>query len=405
MSSSIVTFGRAVRKGSHVIIGLYGESGSGKTYSAILLGRGLAGPTGKLALLDTETGRGLIYAKVAGGYDYAELTPPFTPERYSEAVKAAEAAGYDVLVIDSASHEWEGLGGILETADASNKQGLVKWAAPKARHKKFVQTLLSTRMHLVLCLRAKEKMVQARNPATGKEEIVSQGFVSVQDKRFIYETTVQLFMRGNGKRGTYAVEKCPEDLLGAFPEGARVSVQTGQAIAEWVAGGAPIDHAVEALKREAEEAAAGGTEAFRAWWASDAVKPRRAALRDALPNLQSIAAEADAERERQHTQFAPAGAAGGQQDDGLADPFGAAVTPFPKQQPEPTDAELDAQAAVEKLIEGVRDQKTIPEIDDYWEGNRRLVEQLPPEQAAKVRAAIEAHRGAIQHAAARRAAR
>lgn len=400
---SIVTFGRAVRKGSHVIIGLYGESGSGKTYSAILLARGLVGPAGKLAMLDTETGRGLIYAKVAGGYDYAELTPPFTPERYVEAIRAAEAAGYEALVIDSASHEWEGLGGILETAEASGKQGLVKWAAPKARHKRFVQALLSTRMHLVLCLRAKEKLVQGRNPATGKEEIVSQGYVSVQDKRFIYETTVQLRMHGNGKRGTYVVEKCPEDLLGAFPEGAKISTETGKAIAEWVSGGAPVDHAMEALKREAEEAAAGGTEAFRTWWASDAVKPRRAALRDFLPNLQSIAAEADAERERQHTQFAPAA---GQQDDGLADPFGAAVTPFPKQQqPEPTDAELDAQAVVEKLIEGVRDQKTIPEIDDYWHGNVRLIEQMPAEYAAKVREGIEAHRRTIQQGAARRAAR
>lgn len=331
---TIVTFAPAVRKGSHVIIGLYGESGSGKTYSALLLARGLAG-NGKVALLDTETGRGLIYAKVAGGYDYAELTPPFTPERYSEAVKAAETAGYDVLVIDSASHEWEGLGGILETAETSGKQGLVKWAAPKARHKKFVQTLLSTRMHLVLCLRAKEKLVQKQ--VNGKQEIISEGFVSVQDKRFIYETTVQLFMRStNGKRGSYVVEKCPEDLLGAFPADEKVRIETGKAIAEWVSGGAAIDHTLEALKREAAEAAGGGKDAFGKWWNSEAVKPKRGRLRDQLSNLQSIAAEADAERERAHTQFAPA-ASEQQQDDGLDDPFGSQPAPTPH---DPTTGEV-----------------------------------------------------------------
>lgn len=387
---SIVTFGKAVRKGSHVIVGLYGESGSGKTYSAILLARGLVGPTGKLAMLDTETGRGLIYAKVAGGYDYAELTPPFTPERYVEAIKAAEAAGYEALVIDSASHEWEGLGGILETAESSGKQGLVKWAAPKARHKRFVQALLSTRMHLVLCLRAKEKLVQGRNPATGKEEIVSQGYVAVQDKRFIYETTVQLRMNGNGKRGTYVVEKCPEDLLGAFPEGAKISAETGRAIAEWVAGGAPIDHALEALKREAEEAAAGGTEAFRTWWASDSAKPRRAALRDFLPNLQSIAQEADAERERQHTQFAPAGG-GGQQDDGLDNPFGADAsagsgTAAP-------DAN-DWPALYEQLLDGVSTETTIAGVRDFEDARKSYYAALgkaSPELLAKLRSATEEH--------------
>lgn len=369
---TIVTFAPAVRKGSHVIIGMYGDSGSGKTYSAILLGRGLVGPKGRLAMLDTETGRGLIYAKVAGGYDYAELTPPFTPERYVEAIKAAEDAGFDALIIDSGSHEWEGLGGILETAEASGKQGLVKWAQPKARHKRFVQALLSTRMHLILCLRAKEKLVQKQ--VNGKQEIVSEGFVSVQDKRFIYETTVQLFMRGtNGNRGCYTVEKCPEDLLGAFPAGQKVSVDTGRAIADWVSGGAPVDHALEALKREAAEAAAGGKDAFAKWWNSADVKPKRAQLRDQLPNLQSIAAEADAERERAHTQFAPAAAE--QQDDGLDDPFGKAAETPPHdadtgevRDPEPPAT--DWQALYESLLDGAKQQRNKAEMDDYYVANK-----------------------------------
>ena len=72
--------------------------------------------------------------------------------------------------------------------------------------------------------------------------------------------------------------------------------------------------------------------------------------------------------------------------------------------PEPTDAELDAQAVAEKVIEGVKDQRTIPEVDDYWQGDLRLVEQLPAELATKFREAVEAHRKTIQQPA-RRAGR
>ncbi len=310
---SIITFAPAVRKGSHVLIALYGESGSGKTYSAILMARGLVGPAGKIAMIDTETGRGLIYATVAGGYNYAELTPPFTPERYAEAVKAAEEGGFDALILDSASHEWEGIGGIIETAEANNLKGLVKWAGPKSRHKKFVQALLQTRMHLIICLRAKEKMVQRtiRDPVSGREkqEIVSEGFVSVQDKRFIFETTVQLFMlNGEGLHGTYRIEKCPEDLLGAFPTGQKITVETGKRIADWVAGGAPVDHTLELLKRKAEEVAEDGTEASRAHWRTLSAADRNR-LQPYLENLKSIAAAADAEAQQQESNAASSSAA------------------------------------------------------------------------------------------------
>lgn len=293
----IINITRAVRKGSHVLIALYGESGSGKTYSGLLLARGIAGSKGRVVMIDTETGRGLVYAdEIAGGYEYGELTPPFTPERYIEAISEAEKAGADVLVLDSASHEWEGIGGVIEMADEgkSNEgkplQGLIKWAKPKARHKKFVQALLATRMHIIVCLRAKEKMIQK----VGSKEIVSGGFVSVQDKRFIFETTVQLFMHnGNGKRGSYTIEKCPQGLLGAFSEGQKITLDTGKHIAEWVGGAQPVDHAFEALKRAGEAAAEQGTEAFTSWWNGASVKPHRTALRNHLDNFKSIATAAD----------------------------------------------------------------------------------------------------------------
>ena len=250
------------RKGTHILIALYGESGSGKTLSGLLLGRGIAGPQGKLCLLDTENGRGRHYARsVPGGYSYAELTAPFTGARYIEAIREIEAAGFDVLVIDSVSHEWEGYGGVLEQADAGVDSkgrplnGLIKWAKPKAQHKAFVQALLQTKMHIVFCLRAKEKMVQVdvkQDNGYVKKEVVSEGFVSIQDKRFIYEMTAQIFMQARSTQtgpvgGFYIAEKCPAELHAAFPPGTQVGLAAGDAIRNWIWSGATPDD--RALRR------------------------------------------------------------------------------------------------------------------------------------------------------------
>lgn len=293
----IITLSPAVRQGAPVLIALYGESGSGKTYSALKLARGLVGPSGKIAMLDTETGRGRIYANLAAPWDHAELSPPFTPERYIESLKVIEGGGYDVLIIDSASHEWEGIGGVLDAADAGTDrngrqlQGLIKWAKPKAAHKRFVQALLRTRMHVIVCLRAKEKLIQSRD----NKEIHSEGFVSIQDKRFIFEVTVQLFLHNDpSTRGTYTIEKCPEDLLPAFPAGEKISEQTGARIAEWVRGGAPVDHDRRSLVERARDEAGKGTDALRHFF--EALAPAgKLKLKPELDNLKSIAAQMDKE--------------------------------------------------------------------------------------------------------------
>lgn len=297
-TENIVTFEKARREGSHVLISMEATSGRGKTHSALLVGRGLVGPGGRLALLDTETGRGRHFADVIpGGYDYGELTPPFTPERYTASIKGAEAAGVQCLVIDSGSHEWSGIGGIGEIADAGTSgsgkslTGLQKWAKPKARHKRFVQVMLTTRMHIILCLRAKEKLVQ-RKGADGRDEIVSTGWVPEQEKSLGYEMTVRLFFPEGVKPGVPDIVKCPADLLGAFTPGAQVSLESGARIAAWVKGGVPVDQAAVTLKREAEEAAEGGANVLDTYWKT-LTKAQRDMLKPFGANLRSIADTAD----------------------------------------------------------------------------------------------------------------
>ena len=146
---SIVHFEKARREGSHVLISMEATSGRGKTFSALMLGRGLVGPNGKLGLLDTETGRGKIYADaIPGGYQYGELTPPYSPERYVAAIQAAASAGLDCLIIDSASHEWEGIGGVGEIAEAGGGRLSVAFQSGNVYLKWGVRTVSDLHKHL-----------------------------------------------------------------------------------------------------------------------------------------------------------------------------------------------------------------------------------------------------------------
>lgn len=295
----------AERRGAHLLMTLYGASGGGKTYSALKVGYGLARRllaekrgTGKVLLVDTENERGRIYANVAP-HQYASFTEPWTPERYIEALDQIEDEEFDVAIIDSGSHEWDDVGGILDAAEQTGATGLLKWLQPKLRHKKFVKKLLRTRAHLIICLRAKEKIIEGP-VVNGKKTLVNAGWFPIQAKDFIYDMTVQLRLYGKSAKdgGFYDIEKCPDELLGAFDEQTQLSEETGERIAEWVLGAEPVDEKFEAAKRAGEDAAGKGMDALRAWFKQLPTKKMKDRV---LPyvegNLTSIAQAADTQRE------------------------------------------------------------------------------------------------------------
>lgn len=292
---TILNIARASRAGAHLLVGLFGPPESGKTMSALMLAAGMVPDPKKRILLDTESGRGRLYADdIPGGYDYAELTRPFTPERYVEALLEIEASGYEVVVVDSISHVWSGEGGVLDQADKNGKQGLQKWLAPKLAYRKLTNRLLGSRMHMILCSRAKQPMIEGTGP-DGKKTLTPGPWIEVQDKSLRYELTTVLEMT---KRGAYVVRKNPGALDAVFPEGGTVGADMGKRVAAWVAGGEVRDPALDALKSRAEDAAGEGTDAFRAFW-KGLGKPERAKLAQLLGNYESIAKAADAERERE----------------------------------------------------------------------------------------------------------
>lgn len=289
-------FKQATRKGTFVLIGLTGHSGSGKTYSALRLARGLVGANGRIGALDTENGRMSHYSDLTP-FDVDELHAPFTPARYVEKIMEARAAKFDCLIIDSFSHEWEGTGGVIEMAEggraASGKElsGLQKWNKPKAEHKKLVNAVLQSPMHIIICMRGKDKLVQMKDEK-GKDVIVNTGVVPIQDARFLFEMTVSLIMQ-EGKQ-TPKIQKCPEALRHLFPENQFITEAAGAGVAAWVGTGIPLDTALEDAKIAARDVAEAGMNALKAHWTSlGGTMQQKLGGETFLNELKSIAKAAD----------------------------------------------------------------------------------------------------------------
>jgi AAA domain len=244
-------FRPAVRSGVGLIVGLSGASGSGKTFSALRLASGMAGAN-RFAVIDTEAGRAAHYADQFV-FDHGDLHPPFSPTAYEGAIAAADAAGYPVIVVDSASHEWAGDGGILDLQeaelarmageDARKREAckMASWIKPKMAHKGMVSKLLQCRAHVILCFRAEPKIEMVKG-ATGQMEIRAKqswtgldGWIPIAEKNLPYELTASALLLPD-RPGVPKWIKLQEQHKAYFPEGEPITEASGAGLASWASG-------------------------------------------------------------------------------------------------------------------------------------------------------------------------
>lgn len=287
------------RSGMRFLFSFFGLSETGKTLSALMVASGLEPDPRKRMLIDTEGGnRGRAYeAEIDGGYLYASLSPPYTPERYIQALNEIEAAGVTVLVTDSASHAWFAEGGILQMVEEStNRNDMAKWKEPKRRLGKMMQRYRSSDMHHILCSRAKVPKVEAM--VDGRKTYVDGPVMPIQEKMMRYDMTVVAQMLGRGQFTVAAPQgKCPGNLLPIFEASPLMNRETGRRLAEWVKAVHVISPEIRALKVKADEVAGQGAGAFRSFW-SGLSRDERDAIKVGLDNYQSMAKAADDEWSR-----------------------------------------------------------------------------------------------------------
>lgn len=238
-------FTKAVRQKARLRLALTGPSGSGKTYSALLMAQGIGG---RIAVIDTERSSASLYAHLCE-FDALNLSPPYTPERFIEAISAAEEAGYDTVIIDSITHEWSGIGGCLELSDsiAKSKYKGNSWSAWNditPRHRAFLDRIMQSPLHVIATMRSKTETAQVEE--NGRKKVAKLGMKSEQRDGTEYEFTVVLDLVHDGH---YAAAS--KDRTGLFSGDPKpITVSTGKTIVDWLNSGA--DLAPEPPKPEAD---------------------------------------------------------------------------------------------------------------------------------------------------------
>ena len=318
----------------NIAIGLSGGSGTGKTYTALLIARGIAETvTGKagapIGYVDTENRRALHYkAKFPEmhHFDFTALDDAgnvvgFGPERWIAIIDAAEAAGLPVLILDSFSHAWEGIGGVLDM-HAMVLDGLVQqaekrangkydvdpakysqlaWAEVKPRYRRLVDRIVRAKTNIIICTRAKPVMQQgfgdkaknARNTKTRRSDIP---WDPASDGDLMFEMTAMVILDPSAPGKPVYQVKVADQFKNVFDRREVMGVDTGRALAKWALTQG-IDQTAKDAMDKARKEAGNGTKAFVEYWNSDEGKQRREVLRPIIAELQKIAADADASRD------------------------------------------------------------------------------------------------------------
>jgi hypothetical protein len=317
-----------------LLIGLFGPSGGGKTFSALRLATGIAQEaSGSICMIDTEARRGLHYAD-RFKFQHLDFAAPFGSLAYLDAIKQCMQHKPAVIITDSMSHEHEGEGGMLDCHEAElqrlagsdfskrERVNALAWAKPKADRGRLLAGIMQANRDgvaaLIFCFRAKEKMKLAKVGA--RTEFVGQGWMPIGDPALVYEMTMTalLLPRANGvptwnseQPGERMMMKLPEQfktLFGGQPQ--PLSEETGKTMARWARGeqGAPAatvapaetmapapapplaDDVYASLTLQLEASAEMGVEALRKCWNEQLTPAEQAAMRDDLEQKHKPAA-------------------------------------------------------------------------------------------------------------------
>jgi len=223
-------------------IAISGPSGSGKTLTALMVAYGITKDWSKILVIDTENNSAELYAnatiknitKNIGQFDVIPFGPPFSPQRYVEAINVAEQAKYQVVIIDSLSHSWNGSGGALDMVNNSSSiNSYAAWKIVTPVFQRMIDKILQSNCTVICTMRAKQEYVMETNEK-GKQAPKKVGMAPIIRDGIEYEFTTVIDM--NLDHYGFA----SKDRTGMFNGQLVMDDSIGQAFEAWRINGAPI---------------------------------------------------------------------------------------------------------------------------------------------------------------------
>jgi len=231
-------FTKATKSMTRLKIAISGAAGSGKTFSALKIATGIGG---KIAVIDTERGSASLYADIFS-FDALNIEPPYSPDKYVEAIATAERAGYSVIIIDSLSHAWSGSGGLLDLHDSilkssKNSNGFSAWRDVTPIQNRLIDTIVGSKCHVIATMRAKQEYVIEQGNGRTQVKRVGTGPQQRHDIEFEFTTYIEI------SQDHVAVAN--KDRTGLFDSKFFVPTElTGKTLVEWLnKPGYPIPNA------------------------------------------------------------------------------------------------------------------------------------------------------------------
>ena len=220
---------------------LFGASGSGKTVSALRVAHGMGG---RILVVDTENRSSEKYAGLAieegattFAFDILPLSAPYSPQRYMEALSAAADAGYDVVILDSITHEWDGTGGVKEIVDAAKSRfggnSQAAWSVGTPLHNKFLEAILAAPFHIIATSRSKTEWVPGEDEK-GRQVFKKAGYGPMQRDTIEYEFDVTMLLDAENNARVMKTRANPH-----FPPNGvtRPTEETGKRFLDWLTVG------------------------------------------------------------------------------------------------------------------------------------------------------------------------
>lgn len=195
-------------------VGIYGDAGSGKTFTASCLAIGLhkfAKCDKPIAFFDTEPGATFVRPLFkAAGIEFMVYDRSRALKDLMKFMDEVEQH-CSVLIIDSITHIWRDaqdsyLAKVNEDRKKSRKFPLTSlefhhWKPIKAVWSTFTDRFLSSKVHVIVCGRAGSLYEYQLNETTGKKELITTGTRMATEKELGYEPPLLIEMIKSRENG------------------------------------------------------------------------------------------------------------------------------------------------------------------------------------------------------------